>query len=146
VRVFRPDSMLIAALVVLAVSLLLVGVVSGTVVRHAVQVVPAVIVLGLGRRGWPRFAAMAVFAFWLLIMVLIWLYLLGITAVISGHFSAVEIVLTVVIGLASVVGIAAALRVTDASRWPVRLVAFVGGAALQVGAMCLSFHPAIATR
>src|SRR5262245_21759291 len=116
---------------------MLVGVVSQTPIRHAIQDVPGVVVLGLalGRVRCARFAAMAVFAFWLLIMMLIWLYLLGVARVISGQFTRGEVALTLVIGLGSAVGVVAASRIRDSSRWTLRLAAFAAAAALQVAAM-----------
>jgi hypothetical protein len=137
-----------AALVALIVSLLVVGVVSHTPIRHVIQVVPGAIVLGLGgaRRGWSRFAALAVFVFWLVIMTLIWLYLLGVARVITGTFSRVEVVLTIAIGVAAAVGIVAALCAAEPSRWPTRLLAFLAGAVLQVGLTFLSVQPMFATR
>ena len=144
----RAEKMLAWALVTVIVSLLLVGVVSNTPLRHAVQVAPMVVVLGLrlARCGWSRFAAMAMLAFWLLCMVLIWLYLFGIKTVFSGHFSPAEIALTVAIGLGSVVGIGASLRARDSWRWPARLAVFLVAAAIQVGVMSISFQPALANR
>jgi hypothetical protein len=144
----RAESALAAALVVVIVSLLLVGVVSHTPLRHAVQVAPVIAVLGLAiaRVGWARFAATAVLLFWLGIMALIWLYLAGIARIASGHFTGVEVALTVVIGFASAAGIVAVFRASDSSRWPARLAAFATAAALQVGAMWLSLQPMFATR
>ena len=144
----RAESVLAAALLAVIVALMLVGVVSGTLIRHAIQVVPGVVVLGLGfaRIRCARFAAIAVFLFWLFIMALIWLYLLGIANGISGHFTRTEVALTLVIGLGSAVGLVAASRVRDSSRWPGRLAAFAAAAALQVGAMWLSLQPVVATR
>jgi len=146
--VSRAESVLVAALVAIVVALMLVGVVSQTVLRHAIQVVPGVIVLGLAlaRHRCARFAAIAVFLFWLFIMALIWLYLLGIARVISGQFTRAEVALTLVIGLGSAVGLVAASRVRDSSHWPGRLATFSLAAALQIGAMCLSLQPVIATR
>ena len=53
-----------------------------------------------------------ILAFWLFIMLLIWLYLLGIARVVTGHFTPAEVSLTVVIGLACVVGLGASARST----------------------------------
>jgi uncharacterized membrane protein len=144
----RAEKTLAWALVAVIASLLVVGVVSHTPLRHAVQVAPMVVVLGLrlARFGWSRFAAMAMLAFWLLIMVLIWLYVLGIVTFFSGHFTAAEIALTVAIGLGSVVGIGAAFFARDSTRWPSRLAVFLVAAAIQVGTMMISFQPALANR
>ena len=137
-----------ACLVALVVGLLLVGVVSGTPLRHALQAAPAVALLAVRvrARAWTSFAAIAVFAFWLAIMSLIWLYLLGLARIVTGHFTRVEIALTLVIGGASAAGVVAALRVREPSSWPARGAAFVVAAALQVGATWLSVQPAFATR
>jgi hypothetical protein len=52
---------------------------------------------------------MPLFLFWLAIVILIWLYLLGWSQIARGHFSATEIAMTVAIGVASVFGIAGCL-------------------------------------
>ena len=59
-----------SCLIALAPALLLVGVVSGTVLRHIVQIVPIVMALGvLARRAaWGAYAALPIFAFWILAM------------------------------------------------------------------------------
>ena len=129
-------------------SLLLVGVVSHTPLRHVVQVAPAVVVAGLAfaRHRCARVAAMVVFAFWLFCMTLIWLFLLGIARVVTGRFTGIEVVLTLVLGLASISGLVAAVRVRDGSTCPARLATFVVAAALQIGAMWLSLQPMLANR
>jgi hypothetical protein len=45
-----------------------------------------------------------VFLFWLVLMVLIWMYLLGMADVLSGHFSPFAIGMTIVVGMRSRVG------------------------------------------
>jgi hypothetical protein len=136
------------ALAAVIASLLLVGVVSGTPLRHVVQVAPAaaVLILCLRRRPTARVGAMAVFAFWLFCMTLIWLYLLGIARVITGTFSGVEIALTLAIGLASITGLVAAIRARDTSTWRTRLAAFLAAAAVQIGAVWLSVQPMLERR
>ena len=130
------------------VALLLVGLVSGTILRHAVQVLPVLLaaVVVVMQPAWSRFAAMPVFAFWLFIMLLIWLYLLGLANVITGTFPPVEIILTVVIGLACVAGLAASARKTTRSAGWSGAAAFLIFGALQVGAMWLSLQPVLASR
>lgn len=144
----RAGAALIAALVALIVSLLLVGVVSNTMLWHVIQVAPPTAVLGLAlaRTPWVRFAAAAVFLVWLLIMSLIWLYLLGIARVVTGHFTSTEVVLTVVIGVACAAGLVAGSRARDPSGWPVRFAAFLAAAAVQVAAVWLSVQPGFANR
>lgn len=136
------------ALLTVLVALLLVGVVSGTMLRHAVQVLPvlAAIVVVVAQRAWSRWAARPVFAFWLLIMVLIWLHLLGLANVVTGKFTHTEVILTVVIGLACVVGSAATARKTTRSAGWSGVIAFLIFGVLQVGAMWLSLQPALANR
>ena len=130
------------------VSLLVVGVVSGTPLRHAIQVAPGVVLLLLllTPLAWTPAAAMAIFAFWLVIMTLIWLFLLRIARIVSGTFTPVEVVLTIVIGAASALGLVAAARARPRPRWPVRVVAFLAAALLQFGAVLLSIQPSFATR
>ena len=144
----RPTTLLTAALTGVIASLLIVGFVSDTPLRHVVQVAPGVAILGLHLAGreWARFAALAVFAFWLFVMTLIWLFLLGIAQVITGHFTSVEVALTVVIGLSAAIGMVAAFRTQGSSRWPARIAAFLAGAVAQIGAMWLSLQPMFATR
>jgi hypothetical protein len=135
-------------LLTVVVALLLVGLVSGTILRHVVQVLPVVMatVAVALRPAWSRFAAMPVFAFWLFIMVLIWLYLLGLANVITGQFAPGEVGLTVVIGLACVVGLGAAVRQPARSHWWAGVVAFSVSGAFQVAAMWLSLQPTFASR
>lgn len=135
------------ALVVLIAALLVVGAVGGTPIRHALQVAPGVLLLAVGaRRSWFPCAAAAVFVFWLFCMSLIWLFLLGIARVVTGHFTKVEIALTLVIGLASIAGLVAACRVRPLPGWPARIALFVVAAAVQFGATWLSLQPSFANR
>ena len=63
----------------LIAALLAVGVVSGTLTRHLIQVAPAALALILVASGSPsgRAAALPVMTFWAALMVTIWLFLLG---------------------------------------------------------------------
>lgn len=136
------------ALFAIALALVLVGLVSGTILRHVVQLTPVLIagIIALRTHAWSRFAAIPVFAFWLLIMVLIWLHLLDLAHVITGQFKPAEVVLTVVIGFACVVGLGVAARGSTGASWGSAVVAFILFAALQVAAMWLSLQPLFATR
>jgi hypothetical protein len=89
------------------VALYVVGWVSNTELRHFVQTLPLWLGVGLGllHARTVRWVVMPLFLFWLIIMVLIWLYLLGWSRLISGHFSPIEIAMTLVIGIASLVGL-----------------------------------------
>ncbi len=112
----RRDAVFVAiCLAGIAVALVLVGAVSDTIPRHLVQIVPLVLGAGLvlGRNPSASYAAVGLCAFWAVLMGLIWLYLLGLSGVVSGTYSAVEIALTVVIAVFSVLGI---LRGTRADK------------------------------
>ena len=112
----RRDAIFVAiCLAGIAVALVLVGAVSHTIPRHLVQIVPLILGAGLvlGRNPSASYAAVGLCAFWAVIMGLIWLYLLGLSGVVSGTYSAVEIALTVVIAVFSVLGI---LRGTRADK------------------------------
>jgi hypothetical protein len=130
----------LAVLVVLYV----VGAVSHGSLRHEVQTLPLwfPIVLGFNRREMARWCALPCFLFWLPCMVLIWLFLLGWAHVISGHFSPVEIAMTLIVGVAAAAGLGPSLwRI----RWsaPGFALALLFGV-LQFLAFRVSFLPAIA--
>ena len=130
------------------VALYVVGLVSGTSLRHAVQTAPVWIGVVLAFRASPlaRWIAMPFFLFWLAIVVLIWLFLLNIARVVSGTFTPPEVAMTVVMGCASIGGIAASLWRGKRVSALVATVAFVAGAVLQLAAFRVSQLPAIATR
>jgi hypothetical protein len=116
--------------------------------RHEVQTFPLwfPIVAGLQRRQVAKWAALPCLMFWLAIMVFIWLFLLGWAHVVSGRFSRTEIVLTVIIGAAAVVGAWRALRsptslsTIEATGW------FLAFATLQILAFWVSLFPYVARR
>src|SRR5262245_58700583 len=89
----------ICGLVVIA-ALLIVGVVSHGVLRHIVQTLPVwiIVVLGLRDRASVKWAAIPIFLFWLFIMTLIWLFLLGWSRIASGTYSPTEIAMTLCVG------------------------------------------------
>src|SRR5215510_5365747 len=95
-----------ACLIGLALALLAVGVVSGTFIRHVVQILPMLLaVLVLHRRpAVGAYAALPIFVFWILIVFLIWLFLLGLTRIVSGHFTLIEILLTIVMAACCAAG------------------------------------------
>jgi len=138
-----PHRILQSCLLLVAVALLLVGLVSGTPLRHVVQVLPACAVLVAARRGrsWTAAAMVAICVFWLAIVLLIWLFLLGFDSPVKGSYSAVEIVLTLVIGLAAIVGVGAAVRLRPRPHALAFVGAFTGAAVLQIAAMWLSLRP-----
>ena len=144
----RSQPLVTICLTGVAISLLLVGVVSGTFIRHLVQILPVVIALMmvLQRPSWGSYAAIAVFLFWFVIMSIIWLSLLHIAKIISGHFSPTEVVLTVLIGCFSLLGLIGSAGQGATTRLIERIAAFLLFAGLQYGAMVLSFQRLFADR
>ena len=130
------------------VALYVVGLVSGTELRHVVQTAPIWIGVVLGFRASPlaRWIALPFFLFWLVVVVLIWLFLLGIARVVSGTFTPAEVAMTVVMGCASLGGIVTAVRGGKRVSAAAAMGAFVVGAALQFAAFRVSVLPGIATR
>ncbi|SRR5258706_754939 len=116
--------------------------------RHEVQTLPLwfAIVAGFRNRDIAKWAALPCFVFWLGIMILIWLYLLGIARIVSGHFFPTEIVMTIVVGTACVVGLLTSARwkTTTSSATAGGLVVLI--AILQVLAFRISLIPYIASR
>lgn len=92
----RDERIVATYLAIVATLLLIVGIVSGTFLRHAVQIAPVVAACGLVLRS-PvvgAFFAIGVSAFWMGIMTLIWLYLLGWADVATGNYTHTEVILT----------------------------------------------------
>ena len=137
-----------ACLIGLALALLLVGVVSGTFLRHVVQILPIVLVLIIlqARPAWGAYAAIPVFVFWIGIVILIWLFLLDLSRIANGHYTPVELISTFVMAACSVAGVFKSVSLGRPLSVVGRIVVFVLFAALQVAAMWLSFLRPIANR
>lgn len=127
------------------IALIVVGFVSGEIARHVLQTLPLwpATVLGLAGSVRAKWAGLPVFVFWFAIMALIWAFLLGLSTVASGTYSPVEIAMTVVVGVAALVGLLAAqFGERGTVKWLLfSLILF----ALQVGAMALSLRPPFET-
>src|SRR5579885_451917 len=126
-----------AALVGISASLLTVGFVSTppTVWRHVIQIIPVVaafVLVARGIRSWP-FAAMPIFLVWLFLMVMIWLFLLGVKTPFSGTFSPAEVALTIIIAICCLLGLASAARSVIRSGWMLGIAVFAVAAAAQYG-------------
>ena len=82
------------------VALYIVGAVSHGSLRHEVQTLPLwiPIIAGFNRREFARWCALPCMFFWFAMMSLIWLFLLGWSHLISGHFAPIEIAMTIVVG------------------------------------------------
>jgi hypothetical protein len=137
-----------ACLIGLAAALLLVGVVSGTLLRHVVQILPIVAALLLVRTrpAWGAYAALPLFVFWFWIVIMIWLFVFGLSRLANGTYTTVELALTIVMAVCSAMGAWKSVglgRRLSAGR---RLALFVLFAVLQLAAMWVSFLKPIANR
>jgi hypothetical protein len=125
-----------------------VGLATGLVVRHVVQTAPLWIGLALGIRGSRAvgWVTAPIFAFWMVLMTLIWLYLAGWSTLLSGHFSPFETAMTLVVGAACAIGLW--LDVRSFAGVPATPAAglFVIAAAAQCLCFRLSALPGIAHR
>jgi hypothetical protein len=139
----RRPRLLAMALAGLTLSLVCVGLVSHTFLRHLLQVAPPVFALVLVLRGSPASSAAAIplLTFWLGVMLSIWLFLLGVVRIISGHFTATEIALTVVIALMCGFGLFGAMRCRATLGVGRRVATGALFAVLQFGALWLSLQP-----
>lgn len=135
-------------LIGLGIALLVVGVVSNTVLRHFVQIVPIVAALVLLERRPDRgaYAALPIFVFWTFIVVLIWLFLLGLSRIANGHYTLIEVVSTFVMIGCSLVGVAKSIELGRPLRLMGRLSTFLVFAVMQVAAMWISVLRPIANR
>jgi hypothetical protein len=79
-------------------------------------------------------------------MTFIWLFLLGWARILSGHFSPTEIVMTLIVGAASVAGLGASFRWPTDFSWGKGLATATLSAVLQLVALRISFIPYIASR
>ena len=125
-----------------------VGIPDKLVLRHIVQTLPLwpAVVLGFQRSNNVGWIGLPLFLFWLLLMTLIWLYLLGISHMINGHFSPLEIAMTLIVGAASIIGISIFGRLKSTSSALRALALFVVFAAFQIACFRVSLLPSIAHR
>jgi hypothetical protein len=116
--------------------------------RHEVQTLPLwlPIVFGFQRRELAKWAALPCLLFWLTIMIFIWLFLLGWARIVTGHYLPTEIAMTLVIGAASIIGLAVCFRWRTAVPPAPATATFLLLAALQVLAFRVSLYPYIASR
>jgi hypothetical protein len=125
-----------ACALAILIALYIVGAVSHGSLRHEVQTLPLwfPIILGFNRKELARWCALG--------CMLIWLFLFGWSHILSGHFSPVEIAMTIVIGMASALGIVLSLR---RIRWSLAGFALaLLFAVFQVLVFRVSMLPAIA--
>ena len=142
------DRMIPVCCVAMIAALYVVGLVSGTELRHFVQTVPLWLgaILGfLGARV-ARWVALPLFLFWLFLMILIWLYLMGWAELIHGHFSPTEIAMTLVVGISSLLGIIGSVQGMLGTGLLTGGAVFLLSAVFQVAMFYVSFLPRFAHR
>lgn len=135
-------------LTMIAALVLGVGVPNHMVVRHIVQTLPLwpAVILGLRRSPAAGWVGFPLFIIWAALMTLIWLYLLGISHLLSGHFSAWEITMTILVGAACVIGIVVFVPLRSSLSAVKAAFVFLGFLILQVFCLRISFLPVIAHR
>ena len=144
----NPSKSIAYCCLAVLVALYVVGAVSNGSLRHEVQTLPLwfPIVLGFRQRELAKWSALPCLIFWFAVMVLIWLFLLGWTRIVTGHFSPVEIAMTLVIGVACVSGIGMMLRWKTTVRPLAAISVFLLFGFLQLLAFRISLLPYIASR
>jgi hypothetical protein len=138
----------ICCLAIIAALVLGVGLATHLVLRHIIQTAPLWIgvILGFRHSRATAWATIPLFMAWLILMTLIWLYLLGISNLLSGHFAPIEIVMTIIVGAAAIAGIGGCIRfkASLAPLWAGSL--FLLMLVLQLTCLRISFLPTIARR
>ena len=76
----------------------------------------------------------------------LWLFLLGWARIVTGHFSPIDIAMTIIVGFACAIGISISLRWSTAVSAGRAGGAVAFSALLQLAALRVSFIPYIATR
>ena len=124
------------------VSLVLVGVVSGTVPRHVFQIVPVLLIAGLllTRSAPVAWVAVGVLGSWVGMIAFVWLHMLGLLDVASGNYSLAEIVLTIVVAGCSLLGIHRVVRAGTSASARSRAGLLAIGVAVQFGYLAISFR------
>ena len=142
----RAKTLADASLIIIAALVLGVGLVSSGVLRHLVQTAPLwlTVYFGLRRSTEAKWSALPAYVFWLLIVIAIWLFLLGWAKILTGHFTVIEILMTIVVGFACVFGIIQSLRIRSGMSWLRALLIVAGVTAVQLVAFRLSQIPGIA--
>ena len=129
-------------LLVVAVALIAVGIISNTLARHVIQIIPPLLAFLIIPRWMFAgvWAAVGVLGMWFAVMLAIWAYLLGLSDLASGTFTNVDVFLAIVIAGCSAHAIQKAVQ--GARRGPllVGVVALAGGLAAQVAAIVLSYE------
>jgi hypothetical protein len=144
----HPIFLAICCVAIIGALVLGVGLKTGLVIRHIVQTLPlwVGVVAGIRRSRATGWIALPMFLFWSLLMTLIWLFLLGIAHIVSGTFSPIEVAMTIVVGLASIVGIVLFAHLKSELSAAAAGGLFILFAVAQFGSFWLSLLPSIAHR
>lgn len=131
--------------VAVIVSLYTVGIESHGIIRHIVQTAPLWIGVWLGWRNsqLTKWALLPCFVLWLVLMVNIWFLLLGLPHFLSGDFTPIEVVLTVIIGIACIIGVVRGF--SERTTVPASRAFLVTAGVLIIQIVCLriSFIPSV---
>ena len=100
----RDAAFLMVGLFGIALSLFIVGVISDTIARHLLQIVPLLLATArvVGGSYAAGYVAAGTCLFWIIVMLLTWIDLLGVSDAASGTYTTAEIVLTFVIAIFAV--------------------------------------------
>ncbi len=144
----RAESVVAGCCIAMLCALLVVGAVSHGVIRHVIQTLPLwlAIVLGIRHSELTKWVALPSFAVWLGIMAAIWLSLIGWVRILTGTFSMVEVVMTIVVGASAACGLATAVRVQTRTGRGLAVALLLGTSLLDLIAIRLSLLPGIANR
>lgn len=131
------------SLAILTLSLLCVGIVSRTFMRHIIQVIPPIMALWLVARGSALGASAAapILTFWLGVVVNIWMFLLGLARIFTGTFTPVEVALTIAIAVACGFALVGIVRSGSGASARTRIVTALAFGTAQFAAMIASFQP-----
>ena len=131
-----------SALIGVAFSLLAVGLVGGTLLRQMIQVVPILLALRLMSRSpgyLGAYAAISISAFWMFIIVSVWLSVLGASDHVPGDYAPIQIVLSVLMALFAWVGFSRGRRVGRPLERHQKMATLAVFAILQIAAVAVSF-------
>ncbi len=143
-----PRAIAVCCLIIILALVLGVGLATNLVVRHVIQTLPlwAGVVVGFRSSRAAGWFALPSFLCWAFLMAIIWAFLLGVSHVISGSFKPIEIVMTVIVGLAAMEGIYLFVRLRSGLAPLTAIVIFLAMAVLQFACLYVSFLPAYAHR
>jgi hypothetical protein len=127
-----------------------VGVISSEILRHFIQTLPLWIGIALTLRGnvLGKWAMLGFLAVWFLLMTLIWITLLGFLhwKAIQGHFSAAELVMTLLIACVSLLAALFCMKAKGRAGPFAAGGIFLAALIVQVGALWVSVLPAMSRR